>query len=259
MNSPCCDRAMHEVLLVSGTSHFETVDPVEASNCLIVLPDTTKRWLLNQGRPVLNDGVTFTGMSTSKRPSLLSQTRTDGSKVAVAIRSPCGEYFAAITQSWWSSVSARSRAAMSQTLAVRFFDAVTNRVESGEKSTPTVSWKPSSCEKTCSNVFASHTNAWPLFVPAAIHLPSLDTARERTFHAFMVTIRVPCSTRHTPCPSPPPTIYSQFTANATVHMALSASISMSGGPSCPTVSIDAAPFPQYAPVIVDDVAIGDTM
>ena len=79
MNFPCCGRAMHE----RGTGHSETVDPVDASNCLIVLPDTTKKWLFSQRRPVLYAGVTSTGMSTSKRP-LLSQTRTE-SWVAVAI------------------------------------------------------------------------------------------------------------------------------------------------------------------------------
>ena len=97
MNSPCCGRAMDEELLVSGTSHFETVDPVDDSNCLIVLSDTTKRWLLDQRRPVLYHGISVTRMSANKRPSLLSQTRTQA--VAGAIRSPCGEYFAAITQS----------------------------------------------------------------------------------------------------------------------------------------------------------------
>ena len=34
---------------------------------------------------------------------------------------------------------------------------------------------------------------------------------------------------------------------------------MSGEPSYPTVSINATPFPQYVPVVIDDVAIGDTM
>ena len=62
MNSPCCGRAMDEELLVSGTSHFETVDPVDDSNCLIVLPDTTKRWLFDQRRPVLYHGVSVTRM-----------------------------------------------------------------------------------------------------------------------------------------------------------------------------------------------------
>ena len=39
---------MDEVLLVPGTGHSETTDPVGASNCLIALSDTTKRWLLDQ-------------------------------------------------------------------------------------------------------------------------------------------------------------------------------------------------------------------
>ena len=123
MNFPCRGiRAMQEVLLVSGTSHSETVVPVDASNCLILLADMTKRWLLNQGRgPVLNNGDTCTGIFKSKRPSLLSQTRTNLSLPAVAIRSPCGEYFAAITQapnSYQWSVRTRSRVAMSQMAAV---------------------------------------------------------------------------------------------------------------------------------------------
>ena len=53
MNSSCCGRAMHEELVVSETSQFETVDPVDASNCLIVQSDTTKGWLLDQRRPLL--------------------------------------------------------------------------------------------------------------------------------------------------------------------------------------------------------------
>jgi hypothetical protein len=74
--------------MLLGTGHSETVDPVGASNCVIFLPDTTKRLSLNQRRPVLNHGVTVTLMSINERPSLLSQTRTEFS-VAVVIRSPC--------------------------------------------------------------------------------------------------------------------------------------------------------------------------
>ena len=256
INSPCCGRAMHEELLVSGTDHSETVDPADASNCLIVLSDTTKRWSLDQRRPVLNNGATFTGMSTSERPSLLFQTRTD-SRMAVAIRSPCGEYFAAITQLPWSSVSTFLRVARSRTVAVPFFEAVRSRVESGEKSTPRVSARVSWCVKTISNVFVSHTNTWPNIVPAAIHRPSFDTARERTPHTPLLAICLPSLTLHTPSPSPPPTI-SPFAAKATVQMSLPL-ISMSGEPSCSTVSINATLFPLYAPVIVDDVVISDTM
>ena len=139
MVPPCCWRAIHEVSSVLGTDHSETVDPVDASNSLIVLSDTTKRWLSDHRRPLLNNGVTFTGISTSTRPSLLSQTRMD-SRVAVAIRLPCSEYFAAITQPSWSSVSTFLRAATSQMVAVYVCradasDACTSRVESGEKST----------------------------------------------------------------------------------------------------------------------------
>ena len=138
MNSPCFGRAMHEEFLASSTGHSETADPVGASISLILLADMTKRWSSSQRRPVLNHGITFTGMSTSKRPSVLSQTRTDLS-VAVASRSPCGEYFAALTQPSWSSVSTFLRAAKSQTVAVPLFEAVTSRVESSEKSTPRMS------------------------------------------------------------------------------------------------------------------------
>ena len=74
MNSTCFGRAMHEEFLASSTGHSETADPVDASNALILLADTTTRWLLSQRRPVLKHGVTFTGMCTRKRPSLLSQT-----------------------------------------------------------------------------------------------------------------------------------------------------------------------------------------
>ena len=66
MKSPFCGRAIHEKRLVSGTDHSETVDPVDASNFMIVLSDTTNRWSLNQTRPVLNRGVTITGISMSK-------------------------------------------------------------------------------------------------------------------------------------------------------------------------------------------------
>jgi hypothetical protein len=65
---------MHELPSLLGTGHSETVDPVDASNCLIVLPDTTKRWLCSQKMQAWYNGAGFTGMFTSKRPSLLSQT-----------------------------------------------------------------------------------------------------------------------------------------------------------------------------------------
>ena len=89
MNFPCFGRAMHEEPMLSETGHSETLDAVDAPNYLILLSDTTKRWLLNQRRPVLNHGFTVAGMCTSKEPSLLSQTRTKLG-VVVAIRSPCG-------------------------------------------------------------------------------------------------------------------------------------------------------------------------
>ena len=137
MNSPCFGRAMHERWRLSGTGHSETVDPVDDSIFLILLSDATKRWLLNQRRPVLYNGFTFALTIKSKRPSLLSQSRTE-CELAVAIRSPCGEYLAALTPLPypWSSVCSRFRDAMSQIVAVPLYDAETSRVESGEKSTP---------------------------------------------------------------------------------------------------------------------------
>ena len=43
INFPCCGRAMHEWRSLLGTGHSETVEPVDASNCFIALPETTKR------------------------------------------------------------------------------------------------------------------------------------------------------------------------------------------------------------------------
>ena len=135
MNPPRFGRTMHEERVLPGTGHSETDDSVDASNCLIVLSDMTRRWLLNQRRPGLSRGVTVTLMCLSKRPSLLSQTRTE-LRVAFAILSPCGEYLAANTQLPWSSVCTRWPVAMSQMEAFPESDAETSRVESGEKSTP---------------------------------------------------------------------------------------------------------------------------
>jgi hypothetical protein len=164
MNLACFGRTMHESLLVSGTNHSETVDPVDVSICFILLSDTTKRWLIDQRRLVLNNGVTVALMSTSKRPSLLSQTRTD-LPVAVAMRLPCGEYLAARTELPWASVRTRLRVAMSQMVAILLSDAETSRVESGEKSTP-LTVGSFLCEKTSLCVFASHTITLPQYVPA---------------------------------------------------------------------------------------------
>ena len=125
---------MHERLVLSGTGHSETANPVDASNCLMVLPDMTKRWLLNQRRPVPNNGVTFTGRLMSKLPLSLSQSRTKF-LVAVTIRSPCGEYLAALITSPCSSICTFLRVAMSQMEAVPLLDAETRRDESSEKST----------------------------------------------------------------------------------------------------------------------------
>ena len=163
IDSPCFGRAMHEKWMLSGTGHSKTADPVDASIRLILRSDTTKRSLSNQRRPVLNHGVTFPGMSTSKRPSLLSYIRTE-SGVAVAIRSPCGEYLTADTQSPWSSVCTRWRVAMSQMEAVH---AETSRVELGEKSTPRMlRWEDSSLRENTFSAFHAITSAQP--VPSAI-------------------------------------------------------------------------------------------
>ena len=51
INLPCVGIAMHESKSLLGTDHSETVEPVDASSCLIVLSDTTKMWLLNHRRP----------------------------------------------------------------------------------------------------------------------------------------------------------------------------------------------------------------
>jgi hypothetical protein len=146
------------------------------------------------------------------------------------MRSPCGEYLAACTISPWSSVCTRLRVAMSQMEAVRLSDAETSRVESGEKSTPFIPY--SLCEKTLSYVFASHTNtSSPLYlpVPAAIHLPSLDTARQVTSRTAIVAICLPSSTPHTPTPpSPPLKRYSPFAENVTEDILLRTLISIAG-------------------------------
>ena len=69
MYAPCFGRVMHESSLLSGTGHSESADPEDASNRLILPSDNTKRWSLNQVRPLFRQGVTATLMSTSTRPS----------------------------------------------------------------------------------------------------------------------------------------------------------------------------------------------
>ena len=124
---------------------------------------TSKR-LLNQRRPVLCHGFTLTGMSRSKRPSLLSQTRTESNR---SPREP----------SRWSGPTTLSRVAMA------------SPIESGEKSTPwTLQVSSSLIVKTCSYVFASHTITPSKSVPAAIASPVLrhnetDAARAELFHS----------------------------------------------------------------------------
>ena len=108
-------------------------------------------------------------------------------------------------------------------------DAGTSRVESGEKSTPLMSATLSQGEKTPLYVLAFHTNTSPIHVPAAIHLPSLDTARHRTRSASSVAICLPSSTRHTRTPpSPPLKRYSPFAENVAAYTPLSTLISIAG-------------------------------
>ena len=223
---------MHEELSVSETGHSETTDPKDVSNFLIVLSSTTRRWSLpNQRRPVLYSGVTVTFLSRSKQPLLLSQTRMERG-VVVAIRSPSGEYFAPVSRSLWRSVCTCFPSAISQTTADLFDDAEMSRVESGEKSTPLM--EPLCIRflnvQTGSNVFVSHKRAFPDAVPAAIHLPSLDTARHCTPSVFIVAscFKFPSSTRHTRTPSPPLTKYSPLAEYVVVHNLTSISISMGG-------------------------------
>ena len=97
MNFPCFGRAMHEKMLPSGTGHSRPADRVDASNPLILLSDMTKRRPWNQRGTVSLYGVTVTMISTRKRPLMLSQTQTE-LRVAIAIRSPCGEYLAALRE-----------------------------------------------------------------------------------------------------------------------------------------------------------------
>ena len=149
---------------------------------------------------------------------------------------------------------------MSQTTAALLSDAETIRVESGEKSTP-FTGRPSLSAQTCLYVFASHTSTSPGRVPAAIHFPSLDTARQRTVPpASSLATCLPSCTRHTRAPSSPPLKrYSPSTENVTAYNnPPPTSISSGSRCSCPTVSINAAPVTHDAPVVFDDMIISDT-
>ena len=215
----CFGRAMFEWSSVPGTSHSETFEPVDASNSMIFWSDATRRWSLDQRRLVLNSGVTVTLISTSKRPSLLSQTRTGppAHLSTVAMRSPRGEYFAAFTQFLWRRVCTCLAVARSQTMAVLLSVPATSRVESGEKSTQrTKSLSP--CLMTSSYVSAFHKSI-SLLVPAAIHLPFADAASERTMCCVSILATCVLSlTRHTPTPfSSPVTRYSPFAVNVNAH------------------------------------------
>ena len=83
---------------------------------------------------------------------------------------------------------------------------------------------------TFSYVSASHTNTEPEPVPAAIHLPSLGTARHRTSSASesSVAISFPSSTRHTRILFPPLKRYSLFAENVTEGTQPPTSISIAG-------------------------------
>ena len=116
----------------------------------------------------------------------------------------------------------------------------------GRKSTPLISWESSQCLKTCLCVFASHTNNSPQSVPAAIHLPSLDTARQLTY-PYLAPILATCvlsSTRHTRTPPGPPLKrYSPFAENVTAYTSLPTSIPIDGSRcSCRMISINARPI-----------------
>ena len=122
MNSPCFGRAMHEKWSALGTSHSETVDPVDASNSLILLTDTTRWWLLDQRRPALRSEVTFTGIywDVHEQAAIVavpdSNEITSGCRNSVTMR----RVFRCIP---WSNVCATSK-----TVAVQLCDAMTSRV-----------------------------------------------------------------------------------------------------------------------------------
>lgn len=93
--------------------------------------------------------------------------------------------------------------------AVRFSDAVTSRVEEGEKSTAWMGLLSSEREKTFSwGASAFHATTTPPSVPAAIRRLSFEIARHRTQAAADPTERVamflPSFTRHIWTPSDPP-------------------------------------------------------
>ena len=108
--------------------------------------------------------------------------------------------------------------------------AATSRVESGEKSTARMGG-PSLSSKTCLYVRVSQMNAC-LNVPAAIHLPSVETARHSTSLTPSVSICLPSCTRHTCTPSgPPATRQSPFAVNAIASVLQPPSTVMGGGRS----------------------------
>ena len=165
--------------------------------------------------------------------------------MAVAIRSPFGENFAALTAfSWGSGPTSRLRVATSQTAALQpLRDVKRSRVESGEKSTPLIS-PSSSSAKTISDLSGSHTITSPRNVPAAIHLPSFEAETHRTYDASILAISSPSSTRHTRTPfSPLLTRYPPPAANVAADSLSPPSMSMSVERSCPMVSINACQLP----------------
>ena len=130
---------------------------------------------------------------------------------------------------------------MSQVVAFRLSEPVMSRVESSEKSTALMVLLSSLCDKTCSCVSVSHTYTPSLFVPAAIHFPSLDTVRRRTLFIPSVATCFPSSTCHTR--TPPPPLLKRCFPSAEIIIATIAPLALisSGelGRSCPTIRVNA--------------------
>ena len=102
------------------------------------------------------------------------------------------------------------------------------------------------CAKTCAYVFASHRMTLAPTVPAAIHLPSFETARQRTAPAAIFAICCPSSTCHTPTlPLPLLTRYSPSDEKASTFVK-SLILMASCKHACPTVG-------QVAPSCLDSV------
>lgn len=136
-------------------------------------------------------------------------------------------------------------------------NAATSRAESGEKSMVVIVQDSDSCEKTCSSVFASHTNMLPSRVLAACHLPSLDTTRSGVSSASNDVMRSSSRTRHTRTAlSSLLRRYSLFTENVTARSQRWTSISMDGEPfgSIVSAQFNKTSSQQHSPTIVGDGA-----